>query len=71
MFLLSNRYASTILFPQRRMLRGLQTLEKARGCLNTYTKLLNGRMFFYHEKCARLSFSLFLSCNPFRAGRRR
>ena len=29
-----------------------QTLEKARTCLDTYTKLLNGHMFFHHEKCA-------------------
>lgn len=29
-----------------------QTLEKARASLDTYTKLLNGRMFFYDEKFA-------------------
>ena len=47
-----------------------QTLEKARACLDTYTKLLNGRMFFYHEKCA--IFLLFCSSrNPLRAGHRR
>jgi sorting and assembly machinery component 37 len=33
------------------VLRVSQTLEKARACLDTYTKLLNNRMFFYHEKC--------------------
>lgn len=33
------------------MLKASQTLEKARACLDSYTKLLNNRMFFYHEKC--------------------
>ena len=37
-----------------------QTLEKARACLDTYTKLLNGRMFFYHEKYAFFSSFLLL-----------
>jgi sorting and assembly machinery component 37 len=48
-----------------------QTLEKARACLDTYTKLLNGRMFFYHEKCASLFLSFFPSRNLFRTGHRR